>query len=360
MDYQEAQDSAIDLLQTLITIPSYSREEVKRADYLQKYIEAKGYMVRRKANNLWIMGAGFDETKPTVMLNSHIDTVRPTSGWTKDPHAPVVERGTLYGLGSNDAGASLVSLLFSFFILTEKKQPYNLIFAASAEEEVSGSNGMELLLTELPHLDFAIVGEPTGMNIAIAEKGLMVVDCVAHGKSGHAAREEGVNAIYKAIRDIEWIRNERLPKVSDFLGPVKMTVTMVHAGTQHNVIPDECSFVIDVRTNECYSNQDVFEILESRLESEIKARSYRLTSSGVSPSLPIVQRGVGMGMTTFGSPTLSDQAFLHFPSIKLGPGNSSRSHTADEYIVLKEIRDAIPAYVQLLDGMTFDKFMGEK
>ena len=360
MDFQEAQESAIDLLQTLITIPSYSREEVTRADYLQKYIESRGCLVNRRENNLWIIAPGFDESKPTLLLNSHIDTVRPTSGWTKEPHVPVVERGMLFGLGSNDAGASLVSLLHAFFILSERKQSYNLIFAASAEEEVSGKNGMELLLTELPHLDFAIVGEPTQMNIAIAEKGLMVVDCVARGKSGHAAREEGVNAIYKAIRDIEWIRSAQLPKVSPFLGPVKMTVTMVHAGTQHNVIPDECSFVIDVRTNECYSNQDVFAILETELGSEIKARSYRLTSSGVPPTIPVVRKGVELGMTTFGSPTLSDQAFLHFPSIKLGPGDSARSHTADEYIVLKEIRDAIPTYVQLLDGMTFDKFLGEQ
>lgn len=355
MDIQQAQESAISLLQEMIAIPSYSQDEKSVANFLQTYIESLGYETNRLENNIWIVAKGFDKDKPTVLLNSHIDTVRPVSGWQHDPHKPTLEGDTLYGLGSNDAGAPLVSLLHTFFILSEKEQPYNLIFGASAEEEVSGKNGMELLLTALPPIDFAVVGEPTGMQMAIAEKGLMVVDCVAKGKSGHAARNEGINAIYKAIKDIEWVRTAQLPKVSPSLGPVKMTVTMVHAGTQHNVVPDECTFVIDVRTNDCYSNQEVFSILDVELESELKARSFRLTSSGISTDLPIVKKGLELGMSTFGSPTLSDQAFMHFPSLKLGPGESARSHTADEYIKLDEIRKAIPTYVSLLDGMTFEK-----
>ncbi len=356
-EVRRAQEDAIDLLKSLINMPSYSREEKSVADHLQTFIASRGFEPHRLQNNVWAIAPGYDPNKPTLMLNSHLDTVHPTAGWTKEPHQATLEGERLFGLGSNDAGASLVSLLHAFVLLSKKKQHYNLIFAASSEEEVSGKNGMELLLTELPHLDFAVVGEPTGMQMAIAEKGLMVVDCVAKGKSGHAARNEGVNAIYKALKDIDWIQNTQLPKVSPSLGPVKMTVTMVHAGTQHNVIPDECSFVIDVRSNECYSNQEIFSILDVNLESEIKARSYRLTSSGVSIDLPIVRRGLELGMSTFGSPTLSDQAFLHFPSLKIGPGDSARSHTADEYIDLDEIRNAITTYVALLDGMTFEKFV---
>lgn len=351
MDIKDAQSAAIGLLKTLITIPSYSREEKELADYLQVYIESLGYSTGRVENNIWIIAPDFDSSKPTLLLNSHIDTVKPTAGWDRNPHASNLEDGRLYGLGSNDAGASLVSLLYVFFLLAQKSQPYNLIFAASAEEETSGKNGMELLLKELPQLDFAVVGEPTGMQMAIAEKGLMVVDCISHGKSGHAARNEGVNAIYLALKDVEWIQNTELPLVSDFLGPVKMSVTMIHAGTQHNVVPDECSFVIDVRTNEHYSNQQVFEILEQNLNSEIKARSFRLTSSGVTTEESIVKRGIALGLNYYGSPTLSDQAFLHFPSIKIGPGDSSRSHTADEYVGIEEIEKGIEIYFELLDGL---------
>ena len=325
MDIIEAKQSAINLLKTLITIPSYSREEVDLADYLQAYIESQGYNTGRIGNNVWIIGPDFDHSKPTLLLNSHIDTVKPSAGWELNPHAANLDNGRLYGLGSNDAGASLVSLLHVFFLLTQKSQPYNLIFAASAEEE-------------------------------IAEKGLMVVDCIAHGKSGHAARNEGVNAIYLAMKDVEWIQNAKLPLISDFLGPVKMTVTMIHAGTQHNVVPDECSFVIDVRTNEHYSNQEVFGILEDNLKSEIKARSFRLTSSGISPEKDIVKRGIELGLSCYGSPTLSDQAFMHFPSMKIGPGESSRSHTADEYIELQEIERGIDIYMQLLDGLVIEHF----
>ncbi|MCB9017223.1 MAG: M20 family metallo-hydrolase [Paludibacteraceae bacterium] len=354
MDIKQAQEDAVLLLKSLVAIPSYSREEGAASDFLQRYIEALGYATGRKDNNIWIFGPAFDVEKPTIMLNAHIDTVKPTAGWNHDPHVPSEEDGRLYGLGTNDDGASLVSLLYVFFMLTEKEQSYNLIFAASAEEEVSGKAGMESLLLEMPTIDLAIVGEPTNMRLALAEKGLMVVDCTAVGKSGHAARNEGENAIYKALDDIEWVKNADLPKKSDLLGPVKMTVTMVHSGTQHNVIPDKCTFVIDVRSNECYTNEEIFNVLESHMQSELQARSFRLRSSGIDRNHPFVKRCVDMGVSTFGSPTLSDQALMHFTSVKIGPGDSSRSHTADEYIVLSEIEEAIVRYLNLLDGLKLD------
>lgn len=351
MDIKQAQEEAIELLKTLIATPSYSREEGELADFLESRICAMGYETKRHFNNIWMMAPGFSDSKPTLLLNSHMDTVKPTAGWKHDPHKPEIVGDTLYGLGSNDAGASLVSLLYVFFLLSEKEQPYNLMFAASAEEEVSGKNGMESLLLEMPPIDLAVVGEPTGMQLAVAEKGLMVVDCTAIGKSGHAARNEGINAIYKAIKDITWIKETQLPKVSDLLGPVKMSVTMVHAGTQHNVIPDKCTFVIDVRSNECYTNEEIFDILKENMESELSARSFRLRSSGISPEHPIVKKCTEMGIGQFGSPTLSDQALMHFRSVKIGPGDSARSHTADEYIKLDEIRNAIERYMEMLDGL---------
>ena len=285
------------------------------------------------------------------MLNSHIDTVKPTAGWTMDPHNPTEKDGVIYGLGSNDAGASLVSLLQAFFLLTTKQQPYNLIFVASAEEEISGKNGMESLLDEMPKIDLAIVGEPTNLKLAVAEKGLMVLDCTAFGKSGHAARDEGENAIYNAIRDIEWIINNPLPKQTDLLGPVKITTTMIKSGTQHNVIPDKCEFVIDVRSNECYTNEEIFKILSENMKSSIKARSFRLSSSGISLDHPIIKRAESLNIEKFGSPTLSDQALMHFTSVKIGPGDSSRSHTANEFIYEGEIKNAIELYFNLLDNL---------
>ena len=348
---KQAQEDAIELLKNLISIPSYSREEKEAADFLQKHIEAIGYITGRKGNNVWILSPAFDSSKPTIMLNSHIDTVKPTQGWNRNPHTPIEENGRLYGLGSNDAGASLVSLFYVFTVLTAKEQPYNLIFAASAEEEISGKEGLESLLQEMPRIDLALVGEPTGMQLAVAEKGLMVVDCTAHGESGHAARNEGINAIYKAMEDIEWIKKTELPKKSDLLGPVKMTVTMIQAGTQHNVIPDKCDFVVDVRSNECYTNQEIFEILKQNLQSELKARSFRLSSSGIDIQHPVVKKGKSMGLKTVGSPTLSDQALMPFPSIKIGPGDSARSHSADEYIVIQEIKDAVELYYELLNDL---------
>ena len=329
---------AIDLLKGMISRPSFSREETAVADYLQKCWSDAGHHVFRKGNNLWIIAPGFDFAKPTLLLNSHIDTVKPAAGWQKDPFLPEeTEDDRLYGLGSNDAGASVVSLYEAFTILSAKAQPYNLIFLA--------------VLPELPPIHFAVVGEPTGMRPAIAEKGLMVLDCVATGKAGHAARNEGVNAIYKAIEDINWFSTYQFPEKSDLLGPVKMTVTIIKAGTQHNVVPDRCEFTVDIRSNEFYSNERLFELIKEQVGCEIKARSFRLNSSRTEPEHPFVQRCLMLGKEPFGSPTLSDQALMRFPSVKIGPGDSARSHSADEFIYGPEIRDAITTYVRLLDGL---------
>ena len=287
-----------------------------------------------------------------MLLNAHIDTVKPVSSWTRDPFAPTVEGDTLYGLGSNDCGGGLVSLLQAFRVLTSKPQPYNLIFLASAEEEVSGKDGIERVLPLLPPISVAIVGEPTGLQPAIAEKGLMVLDVWARGVSGHAARNEGVNAIYEALDDLLWLRSHRFRRVSELLGPTLMNVTAIEAGTQHNVIPDTCHMVVDIRTNEYYQNEFVYEYIRKHLKSEVKARSFRLHSSRIDPDHPLVRRCVAMGLQPFGSPTLSDQALMSFPSFKLGPGESSRSHSADEFIRISEIRRAIEVYTELLDGAT--------
>lgn len=341
---------AVGLLKSMIAIPSVSREETEVADFLQNYIEAFGMNTGRKGNNVWCLSPMFDLKKPTILLNSHIDTVKPVNGWRKDPFCPQEENGKLYGLGSNDAGASVVSLLQIFLQLCKTTQSYNLIYLASCEEEVSGKDGIESVLPELPPIQFAIVGEPTEMQPAIAEKGLMVLDVSAQGRAGHAAREEGDNAIYKVLDDIAWFRDYRFAKVSPLLGPVKMTVTQINAGTQHNVVPDRCTFVVDIRSNECYTNQELFDEIQKHLSCEAKARSFRLSSSHVAESNPIVRKAVAMGRIPFGSPTLSDQALMSFPSLKMGPGKSSRSHTADEFIFYKEIEDAIGIYLELLDG----------
>ena len=353
MDYdvKKLSDEAVELLKQLISLPSVSREEQLAADCLQAYIEAQGMETCRKGNNIWCMSPSFDLQKPTLLLNSHIDTVKPVSGWLKDPFTPKLEsNGKLYGLGSNDAGASVVSLLQVFLALCERSLPYNLLFLASCEEEVSGKGGIESVLPDLPPIDFAIVGEPTEMHPAVAEKGLMVIDVEAHGKSGHAARDEGDNAIYKAIGDVNWFRSFQFPKVSTLLGPVKMSVTMIQAGTQHNVVPDLCTFTVDVRSNECYSNAELFAIIKEHISCEPKARSFRLNSSCTPLDHPLVKRAIDLGRNPFGSPTLSDQALMRFPSMKLGPGKSSRSHTADEFIYVREIEEAIELYFQLLVG----------
>lgn len=343
-------DDAVGLLRRLIATPSVSRDEAAAASIVEEELRRCGFEPRREANNVWAVSRHYGEGKPTLLLNAHIDTVKPVASWTRDPFSPDIVDGRLYGLGSNDCGGGLVALMQAFRHLSQAAQPYNLVYLASAEEEVSGQNGISRALPLLPGVDMAIVGEPTGMQPAVAEKGLMVVDAVARGRSGHAARGEGVNAIYAAMDDIQWLRSYRFERVSPLLGPTLATVTIINAGTQHNVVPDECRFTIDVRTNEYYRNEDVFEFLQAKMKSELRARSFRLSSSCISADSPVVRRCVGMGMTPFGSPTLSDQALMPFPSLKLGPGQSARSHSADEFICIKEIDEAIKAYIKLLDG----------
>lgn len=355
MKYADYTYEAVELLKRLIATPSVSREEAAAADLLCDYAESCGLHCHRYGNNIWMMNEDeFSPLCPTILLNAHIDTVKPSASWTRSPFVPQVEGDRLFGLGSNDDGGGLVAMLQAFRIMTAEFTPfYNLVFLASCEEEVSGAGGISSVLPLLPKIDVAIVGEPTNMQPAIAEKGLMVIDGVAHGKSGHAARNEGVNAIYEALNDFVWIRDYKFPKVSQLLGPVKMTLTVVGAGKQHNVIPDECRFVIDVRSNELYSNEELFNIIQANMKSELKARSFRLNSSRISIDHPIVRRCMGMGLRPFGSPTLSDQALMPFPSVKLGPGKSRRSHTADEFIHISEIDEAISMYVQLLKGLEF-------
>lgn len=348
MNYNDYTTEAIGLLQQLIQTPSYSREEDAAAQILFDFIGKCGLPAKRIGNNILVQES-LDAQKPTLLLNAHIDTVKPVSSWTRDPFTPTIDGDCLYGLGSNDCGGGLVSLLQAFRILRNKPLPYNLIFLASCEEEVSGSNGFSLALPQLPPINVAIVGEPTGMQPAIAEKGLMVIDGIAHGKSGHAAREEGVNAIYEALDDLVWLRDYRFKKESALLGPTKMTVTVLNSGTQHNVVPDECRFVIDVRTNDYYQNKYLFSFLQKHMKKcELKARSFRLSSSHINETHPLIECCKKMGMTPFGSPTLSDQALMPFPSFKLGPGDSARSHSADEYIRLSEIAQAIETYVTLI------------
>ncbi|MFV0391880.1 MAG: M20 family metallo-hydrolase, partial [Paludibacteraceae bacterium] len=310
-----------------------------------------GYTASRMGNNVWTIASGYDGSRPTILLNSHIDTVKPVYGWTRDPFTPTEEDNKIFGLGSNDAGASVVSLLQTFFLLSAQNQSYNLIYAATAEEEISGKNGIESLLKELPKIDFAVVGEPTEMRFAVAEKGLMVLDCTVKGKSGHAARNEGENAIYKAMPAIEWFQKYRFEKVSEFLGEVKMTVTQIQSGTQHNVVPDLCNFVVDVRTNELYSNEEILALINGNPLFEATARSTRLNSSATPQNHPILTKAHELGIEVFGSPTLSDQALMPFPSVKIGPGKSQRSHTADEFIETNEITEAIQIYVDVLNGL---------
>ena len=363
---------AVELLKKLIATPSISRDEKAAADVLEAYMKEKGLNPQRHGNNVWCSpptpeGGGHSQWETNeehrvspppsgagglILLNAHIDTVKPVAGWQHDPFTPTIEGDKLYGLGSNDCGGGLVALLMTYMqalsSMPNNRPARGLVFLASCEEEVSGKNGIESVLPLLPKIDFAIVGEPTGMQPAIAEKGLMVIDATAHGKAGHAARNEGDNAIYHAMKDIQWLSEWQFPKQTELLGPVKQTVTIINAGTQHNVIPDECTFTIDVRSNECYTNEELFAFFQEHLTSELKARSFRLSSSSIPMEHPFVQACIKEGLTPFGSPTLSDQALMRFPSLKLGPGESSRSHTADEYIKISEIDDAISLYTKLL------------
>ena len=353
MDIKAYTNEAVELLKELIAIPSISRDETKAADCLSEYLNQWNLPHGREGNNLWIGCQDWDNNRPTVMLNAHIDTVKPVSSWTHDPFTPTQEGDMLYGLGSNDCGGGLVSLLQAYRIMLYRPRNYNILWVASAEEEISGANGFSRVLPHLPKVDVAIVGEPTGLQPAIAEKGLMVIDGYAYGKSGHAARNEGVNAIYEALDDLVWLRDYKFRKESPLLGPTKMTVTVVESGTQHNVIPDSLHFIIDVRANEYYQNEYLFEFLRKKMtKCELRARSFRLHSSSISPEHPIIRKCVERGMQPFGSPTLSDQALMPFPSFKLGPGESCRSHSADEFIKVSEIEQAIETYVYLLDGLT--------
>lgn len=340
----------VDLLKEMIATPSVSRQEGDVANEIERFLTAEGCHVTRFGNNIYVSPADFDESRPTILLNSHIDTVRPVEGWRHDPFTPVEEDDRLYGLGSNDAGASVVSLIAAYLVLSQREQPYNLALLLSCEEEVSGAGGISMVIDKIGKIDFAIVGEPTGMRPAIAEKGLMVLDGVVRGQAGHAARNEGVNAIYKAVNVVEVLRNLRFEKVSEMLGPVKISVTQINAGTQHNVVPDICTIVIDVRTTDAYSNIETLELIKAAVpECELVPRSTRLNPSGVPSNHPVVRRAQMLGLEPFGSPTLSDQALMPWPSVKMGPGDSARSHTADEYIRPDEIRQAIEYYIHILD-----------
>ena len=341
----------ISLLQQLIAIPSLSRDESAVADFLESWLTEQGLAPHRCGNNLWCChGSG-----PAVLLDAHIDTVRPVAGWTRDPFTPTLEEGRLYGLGSNDDGASVVALIDAYRRLIAKPQSYTLILSLSAEEETSGRQGLEISLPEMEAacgpIAFGVFGEPTSLEMAVAEKGLMVLDCTVTGKAGHAARDTGINAIYKALPAIEWFRSKQFEKVSPLLGPVKMTVTQIQAGTQHNVIPDVCSFVVDTRSNGLYTNEELLEIIQAEAPCQAVARSTRLCGSSIAEDHPLVQRAKQLGIPTVGSPTLSNQALCRFPSVKIGPGNSNRSHTADEYVDVADIGKATGIYVQLLDGL---------
>jgi acetylornithine deacetylase len=352
MSIKELCIDSVELLKQLIKTPSLSREEASAALLIRIFLTERGIPYQQLLNNTWCFNQYFDKSKPVILLNSHIDTVKPVGGWTYDPFGAIVEGDKLFGLGSNDAGGPLVSLLATFcHFYALQSLPFNLIFAATAEEECSGTDGMALLVQHLKRVDFAIVGEPTQMQLAVAEKGLVVLDVVVKGKAGHAARNEGINSIYMALDEIEKIRDFSFPKVSPLLNEVKMTVTQIEAGYQHNVVPDTCKFVMDVRTNECYSNAEVAEIIANLLQAEVTPRSLRLNSSGIEMDHPFVKKALSLGIECYGSPTISDQSLMNYKSVKMGPGDSARSHTANEYICLTEIEQGIHRFIELLTGL---------
>jgi acetylornithine deacetylase/succinyl-diaminopimelate desuccinylase-like protein len=346
----ELYNNAVDLLIKLISIPSFSKEEDGTAAVIQDFFEKRGVDVKRKGNNVWAKNKFFDPSKNTILLNSHHDTVKPNSQYTRDPFKAEVLDGKLFGLGSNDAGGPLVSLMASFLYYYQRQNlKYNLVLAATAEEEISGTGGIESIWTSLPEINCAIVGEPTLCHMATAEKGLMVLDCVARGKAGHAAREEGINAIYEALNDIEWFRTYRFPDISKTLGPVKMTVSIINAGKQHNVVPAECLYTVDVRVTDCYTLEELLEIIKANVKSEIRPRSLRMRPSGIKEDHPLVKAAIKLGIERYGSPTTSDQALIPAPSVKMGPGDSARSHSADEFIYLEEIQKGIDTYISVLN-----------
>ncbi len=345
------QKEAIGLLKDLIATPSFSKEEDNTADLIEQFLNKHGVKTNAYLNNIWAKNHFFDEQKPTILLNSHHDTVKPNKGYTLDPFSPITKGGKLYGLGSNDAGGCLVSLIATFlFYYNKPGLKYNLVIAATAEEEITGHNGIEALLPRLNNIDFGIVGEPTQMNMAVAEKGLMVLDCIAEGRAGHAARNEGENSIYKAVKDIEWFSTYQFDKISDLLGPVKMTVTVIETENKaHNVVPPQCKFVVDCRVNEFYTFEEMLDIIKANVKCEVKPRSTRLRSSAIALDHPIIKAGLKQERTYYGSPTTSDKALMTFPTLKIGPGDSARSHTADEFIYLDEIKNGIELYIQLLN-----------
>ena len=345
-------NDAIELLQSLIQTPSFSRYEDKTANILKIYLEKYCTHVNTLNNNVWVKNQYFDVSKPTILLNSHHDTVPANKGYTRNYLDGVIENEKLFGLGSNDAGGALVSLLATFLhFYSKEKLAYNLIFAATAEEEISGTDGIELLYAHLPNINFALVGEPTQMQMAVAEKGLLVIDCTVNGIAGHAAREEGENAIYKALKDIEWFQNFEFEKVSQLLGPVKMSVTILKAGMQHNMVPDLCTFTVDIRINELYSHKEILNINSENTSCLVTPRSTRIKSSSIAISHPLIQSGILLGRKIYGSPTTSDKALISCPSLKMGPGDSARSHTADEFIYINEIEEGIKIYIKLLENI---------
>ncbi|MEQ9285965.1 MAG: M20 family metallo-hydrolase [Cyclobacteriaceae bacterium] len=347
---QKVRIDTLQFLKDLIAIQSLSKEEDQTAALIKSVFEDSGIPASQHLNNVWAVNKYFDAGKPTILLNSHHDTVKPNKGYTNDPFSPITKDGKLYGLGSNDAGGALTSLITAFiYFYEEENLQYNLVMAATAEEEISGKNGVECILDKLPKFEVAIVGEPTLMDLAVSEKGLLVVDAVAEGVSGHAAREEGDNAIYKAVQDIEWIKNYQFDKVSDTLGPMKMSVTIVNAGSQHNVVPAECTYTIDIRVTDAYTHEEVLEIIDKNTLAEIQPRSVRLKSSSIPMDHPLVKAGIELGRKTYGSPTTSDQAILPVPSLKMGPGDSARSHTADEFIYIDELEEGVELYIKLLE-----------
>jgi acetylornithine deacetylase len=346
-------EQSITLLKKLIVTPSFSREEAGAALIIENFLRTNGVKVERHLNNVWAINKYFDAAKPTILLNSHHDTVKPNKGYTIDPFAPLEKDGILYGLGSNDAGGALVALIAVFLYFYQRENTrYNLLLAATAEEEISGKNGIESLLLQLPKIDCAIVGEPTKMQMAVAEKGLLVLDCLAKGKPGHAARNEGENALYKAISDIEILQQLSFDRISELLGEVKITVTSIETSNKaHNIIPGDCNFIVDVRVNELYTLQEVIDIISKSITSKVTPRSLRIRSTSISIDHPLVKAGSGLGKTYYGSPTTSDKALMPFPALKIGPGDSARSHTADEFIYLSEIKNGIDEYIQLLNQL---------
>lgn len=347
---------ALELLKALIQTPSFSGEEEGTAMLIQQYLADAGINTNRQHNNIWAVNQHYDPTKPTLLLNSHHDTVKPNQAYNRDPFEATEEQGKLYGLGSNDAGGCLVALIATFVhFYAQKDLTYNLVLAATAEEENSGDKGIRALLPILPKIDVAVVGEPTEMQLAISEKGLLVIDGYATGIAGHAAHEGTVNAIYEALEDIAWMKNYSFPKVSETLGKVKMSVTQIEAGTQHNVIPAACHFVIDIRSNDAYTNQEIFELLDQHTKSKLVARSFKHNPSSIAADHPLVLSGLAAGRKTYGSPTLSDQSALSCPSLKMGPGDSNRSHTADEFIYTNELAEGIALYKEIIGNLLIKK-----